>query len=63
MVLMFNFFPRYQRLLSSVDNLYKHLGPKNVGPDLDPNCLTLWWYSWKIFFLKSYLKKKNPDDK
>ena len=20
-----------------------------VGPDLDPNCLTLWWYTWKIF--------------
>ena len=22
---------------------------QNVGPDLDPNCLTLWWYSRKNF--------------
>ena len=26
------------------------------------NCLTLWWYSWKIFFEKVNLKK-DPDDK
>ena len=31
---------------------------QNVRPDLDPNCLTLWWYSWKIFFQKVNLK--NP---
>ena len=31
---------------------------QNVGPDLDPNCLTLLWYSWKIF-----LKKKSADNK
>ena len=31
---------------------------QNVGPDLDSNCLTLWWYSWKIFFKKLILKKK-----
>ena len=22
---------------------------QNVGPNLDPNCLTHWWYSWKNF--------------
>ena len=32
---------------------------QHVGPDLDPNCLTLWWYSWKIFLKKLVLKKKK----
>ena len=35
--------------LSTADNFANSLGPdqarQNVGPDLDPNCLTLWWYS------------------
>ena len=31
---------------------------QNVGPDLDPNCLTLWWYSLNTFWKKS-LKKNN----
>ena len=40
-------------LVSSTDNLCKQIGPRS-GPtkcrlDLDPNCLTLWWYSWKNF--------------
>ena len=46
--------------LSSADNLCKQFGPRsgqNVGPDLDPNCLTLWWYSWKNF-LKMFILKK-----
>ena len=30
---------------------------QNVGPDLDPNCLTLWKYSWKNFLKKLILKK------
>ena len=30
---------------------------QNVRPGLDPNYLTLWWYSWKIF-LKSLILKK-----
>ena len=41
----------------------KSLGPdqarQNVGPDLDQNFLTLYWYSWKIF-LKKLILKKNP---
>ena len=37
---------------------------QNVGPDLDPNCLTLWWYSWKTSFDKFHKKKvKNINDK
>ena len=33
-------------------------------PDLEPNCLTLWWYSWKIFLKKKkkIKKKKSADD-
>ena len=30
----------------------------SFDPDLDPNCLTLWSYSWKIFW-KSWCWKKN----
>ena len=37
--------------MSSADNLYKQFG-QNVGPDLDPNCLTL------IVFLKDFFEKK-----
>ena len=52
--------------MSSDDNLHKQFGPRsgliNVGPDLDPNCLTLWWYSWKNF-LKKFILKKSADDK
>ena len=36
------------QLVSSADSICK----QNVGPDLEPNCLTLWWYSWNIFFFK-----------
>ena len=50
-------------LVSSADNLCKQFGPRsgrqNVGPDLDQNCLTLWWYSWKNFSEKMILKKIN----
>ena len=50
-------------LVSSADNLANRLEPdqarKNVGPDLDPNGLTLRWYSWKKFFEKIDFKKKE----
>ena len=62
--IFFLFFPEKQVLIlfplvvtffTSADNLSKQFGPRS-GPtkwsDLDPNCLTLWWYSWKIFFKK-----------
>ena len=32
----------------------------NVGSDLDPNYLTLWWYSWK---LKKSTDKKGENEK
>ena len=41
-------FPSIRRFLSA-DNLFKQLDPDQtrrfVGSDLDPNCLTRWWYS------------------
>ena len=49
--------------LSSADNLCKQFGPKsgttkqNVRPDLHPNCMTLWWCTWKDI-QKIFWKKK-----
>ena len=48
---------------NSLDNNQAQL---YVGPDQDPNCLTLWWYFWKKFLkilIKSFLKKKSADGK
>ena len=36
---------------------------QNIQPDLDPICLTLRWYSWKIFFKKLILKNSADDKK
>ena len=35
---------------------------QNIGPDLDPNRLTLWWYSWKKLLNKLILFKKSTED-
>ena len=32
---------------------------QNVRPDLDPNCLTHWWHSWKNFLKKLILKNRQ----
>ena len=32
---------------------------RNVGPDLDLNCLTLCWYSWMLSWKKMLLWEKN----
>ena len=45
-------------LITFANSLDPDQAQQNVGPDLDPNCLTLWWYSWKIF-LKKLIFKKN----
>ena len=56
-----------RQLVSSADDHANSLDPdqawQNVRPDLDPNCLTLWWYSWKNFSKKMILKKKSADNK
>ena len=36
---------------------------QNVGPDLDPDCLTLWKYSRREFFEKVNVGKKSADKK
>ena len=40
-------------LITFANSLDPDQARQNVGPDLDPNFLTLWWYSWKFFFKKS----------
>ena len=51
----------------SADIVYKQFGPdqarRYVGPDLDPNCLTLWWYSCNTCNRKSWFWKQSADDK
>ena len=53
--------------MSSADNFENSLDPDqarhNVGPDLDPSCLTLWWYSSKNFRKKLILKKSADNNK
>ena len=44
-------------LITFANSLDPDQARQNVGPDLDPNCLTLWWYSVKIFLKKDNLKK------
>ena len=34
---------------------------QNVRPDLDPNCLTFWWYSWTNFSRKLMLKNQQHE--
>ena len=45
-------------LITFANSLDPDQAQQHVGPDLDPNCLTLWWYSWKICFVNVNLKKK-----
>ena len=42
----------FRLLITYANNLYPDQAQHSVGPDLDPNCLTL-----KVFFEKSSLKK------
>ena len=60
--LTINSFPTSGDLCCLLINFANSLDPdqawQKVGPDLDPNCFTLWWYSWKIF-LKRLIKKKK----
>ena len=44
-------------LITFANSLDPDQARQNVGPDLDPSCLTLWWYSWKNFLKKLILKK------
>ena len=53
-------------LVSSADNFCNDLGRRserqNVGPNLDLNYSTLWWYSLN-FFSKKLIFKKSADAK
>ena len=54
-VLLFN----CRLLMSFVNRLDPDQARQNVGPDLDPNCLTIWWYYWKKWFWKWETMKKH----
>ena len=45
------------QLITFANNLDPDQARQNVGPDLDPICLTLLWYSWKNFSKNLILKK------
>ena len=49
----------YCLLITFANSLDPDQAWRFVWPDLEPNCLTLWWYSWKIF-LKKLFFFKNP---
>ena len=52
--------------LSYADNLCKQFGPdqdlQNIGPDLDPNSLTLIVFCKEFFFEKFDFEKKSAED-
>ena len=41
-------------ILTFANSLDPDQAQQSVGPDLDPNCLTLWCYSWKSFLKKLF---------
>ena len=57
------FFLFFFLLITFANSLDPYQVQPNVRPDLDPNCLTLWWYSWKIFSKKLILKKNQQATK
>ena len=44
-------------LITFANSLDQDQTRQMVGSDLDPMCLTFWWYSWKIFLNKLIRKK------
>ena len=56
--------PHQKKTTSELDPLWQNfLDPcntqQNIGPDLDPNCLTFWWYSWNYSSKNLILLNKN----
>ena len=47
----------YHLLITFANSLDPDQAWQNVRPDLDPNYLKLWWYSWNNFSKKLILKK------
>ena len=47
-------------LIAFANSLDLDLARQNVGPDLDQNCLTPWWY-WKIQHPKSKIWHNNKE--
>ena len=57
---LFTYF--WRLLITFARSLCPDQARKNVGPNLDPNFLTLWWYSRKNFS-KKLIQKKSAGDK
>ena len=53
----------WRLLITFANSLDQDQEWQNVGPDLDPICITLSLYSQKNFLKKFILKKKSADDK
>ena len=54
---------RARLLITFAISLDQDQDRQNVGPDLDPNYLTLWWYFWKNFSKKVDFEKSADDNK
>ena len=49
-------------LITFANSLDPDQARQNIGPDLDPNCLTPRWYLWKDFW-ENLILNKSADDK
>ena len=59
----FNSVSECHLLITFANSMNPDQARQNVLPDLCPNCLTLWLYSWKNISKKLILKKKSADNK
>ena len=57
-----------RQLITIANSLDPDQARQNVGPDLGPNCWTLWWYSWNnfskkliLYFFGLHLLCKRPE--
>ena len=49
----------FSHLLKTFDNLGLDQALQLLGPDLDPNCLLLWWYSTNEILYQKYTTKEH----
>ena len=62
---MFAFLKKYDLSITFVNNTDAGQATQNVGPDLDPNCLTLIIFlkDFALNFQKKKIEKKNNNTK
>ena len=62
MIELFNSFPAsgdWCLLITFANSLDPDQAWQNLGCNLNPNCLTLWWYSWKSWLKKIHRGQKS----